>query len=309
MPNSSILINMLFRNLKLYRVQSGISPVLQISRSTSNVPPSEVQQFSENAASGKQLQTERKSVIPSNSRYVYPEFLPDPKMEWRNSLREKLERMDMIQRRKHIDIPEFYVGSIMAVTSSNQHAPNKGTRFVGICIQRLGCGLRANFTLRNVIKHIGTEMKYQLYDPTIQKIEVLRLEKRLDDELLYLRDAPNEYSTFDENMEVEYLPEGTPVPINPTIVKLKPRPWRARWERKGMKGLADLGLEERFYKRAEELATPWEKYDLMKQYRKTIPEEEQKEIFAEVYSELHEVEAIRKKLKRKKVFVKPISTS
>lgn len=40
-------------------------------------------------------------------------------------------------------------------------------------------------------------------------------------------------------------------------------------------------------------------------YRKTIPEEEQKEIFAEVYSELHEVEVMRKKLKRKKVFVKP----
>ncbi|CAI6368810.1 unnamed protein product [Macrosiphum euphorbiae] len=193
----------------------------------------------------------------------------------------------------------------MAVSSSNQHAPNKATRFVGICIQRLGCGLRANFTLRNVIKHIGTEMKYQLYDPTIQKIEVLRLERRLDDELLYLRDAPNEYSTFDENMEVEYLPEGVPVPVNPEMVKLKPRPWRARWERKNMKGLADLGLEDRFYERAEELATPWEKYDLMKHYRKTIPEEEQKEIFAEVYSELHEVEVMRKKLKRKKVFIKP----
>jgi len=40
-------------------------------------------------------------------------------------------------------------------------------------------------------------------------------------------------------------------------------------------------------------------------YRKTIPEEEQKEIFAEVYSELHEVEVMRKKLKRKKVFIKP----
>ncbi|VVC39205.1 Hypothetical protein CINCED_3A004861 [Cinara cedri] len=226
-------------------------------------------------------------------------------MQWRNPLREKLERMDMIQRRKHIDIPEFYVGTIMAVTSSNQHAPNKATRFVGICIQRLGCGLRANFTLRNVIKHIGTEMKYQLYDPTIQKIEVLRLEKRLDDELLYLRDAPNEYSTFDENMEAEYLPEGSPIPVNTTMVKLKPRPWRARWERKNMKGLADLELPERFYKRAEELATPWEKYDLMKQYRRTIPEEEQKEIFAEVYSELHEVNVMRKKQKRKKVFIKP----
>lgn len=42
--------------------------------------------------------------------------------------------------------------------------------------------------------------------------------------------------------------------------------------------------------------------------RKTIPEEEQKEIFAEVYSELHEVEVMRKKLKRKRVFVKPNKT-
>jgi large subunit ribosomal protein L19 len=292
----------------LIRVQCGHSSALQCSRLTSNIPLYDVKQSSEDGLSEKPAKLERKSVVPSNCRFVYPEFLPDPKIEWRNSLREKLERMDMIQRRKHIDIPEFYVGSIMAVTSSNQHAPNKGTRFVGICIQRLGCGLRANFTLRNVIKHIGTEMKYQLYDPTIQKIEVLRLEKRLDDELLYLRDAPNEYSTFDENMDTEYLAEGEPVPVNPIKVKLKPRPWRARWERKDMKGLADLELEDRFYKRANELATPWEKYDLMKQYRKTIPEEEQKEIFAEVYSELHEVEVMRKKLKRKKVFIKPTKT-
>lgn len=69
-----------------------------------------------------------------------------------------------------------------------------------------------------ILSSIGTEMKYQLYDPTLQKIEVLRLEKRLDDELLYLRDAPNEYSTFDENMETEYLSEDVPVPVNPILV-------------------------------------------------------------------------------------------
>lgn len=43
-------------------------------------------------------------------RYVYPEFLPDPKIEFRNQIREKLERSDMIARRTQIDIPEFYVG-------------------------------------------------------------------------------------------------------------------------------------------------------------------------------------------------------
>jgi len=44
-------------------------------------------------------------------RFVYPEFLPDPKLDWRNRIREKLERIDMLRRRSNIEIPEFYVGS------------------------------------------------------------------------------------------------------------------------------------------------------------------------------------------------------
>lgn len=50
-------------------------------------------------------------------------------------------------------------------------------------------------------------------------------------------------------------------------VKLKPKPWLERWERKHLKGVEDLGLPERFYERAKQLDTPWEKYDLMKEYR------------------------------------------
>jgi large subunit ribosomal protein L19 len=53
----------------------------------------------------------------------------------------------------------------------------------------------------------------------------------------------------------------------PFQVKLKPRPWLERWERQDLKGVQDLGLVERFYKRAAEVAKPWEKYDLMKEYR------------------------------------------
>ncbi|PSN44625.1 39S ribosomal protein L19 [Blattella germanica] len=250
----------------------------------------------------------QKNVVPLECRFVYPEFLPDPKVEWRNSVREKLERMDMLNRRSHIDIPEFYVGSIMAVTSSNRHAPEKSSRFVGICIQRGGCGLRAFFILRNVVDHQGVEVFYEMYSPLIQKIEVLRLEKRLDSELLYLRDALPEYSTFPFNMEPELMSEGAPVPVNPIKVKLKPRPWLERWERQELKGLQDLGLPERFYKKAAERAKPWEKYDLMKEYRESISEEEQKEIFSEVYSELHQLELMRTKMKRKRTFVKPKKT-
>lgn len=64
----------------------------------------------------------------------------------------------------------------------------------------------------------GVEFLYESYDPKIQKIEVLRLEKRLDSELVYLRDAEPEFSTFPFDMEPTYQPAGEPVPINPLKV-------------------------------------------------------------------------------------------
>lgn len=64
----------------------------------------------------------------------------------------------------------------------------------------------------------GMEIRYLLYDPTIEKIEVLRLEKRLDENLLYLKDAPPEHSTFPLDMEPEFIAEDEPVPINPVQV-------------------------------------------------------------------------------------------
>ncbi|KAF2896637.1 hypothetical protein ILUMI_09540 [Ignelater luminosus] len=265
---------------------------------------SSIRQLTSNTKSTKENIPTKFSL--AEYRHVYPEFIPDPNVEFRNPIREKLERLDMLSRRAHIDIPEFYVGSILAVTSMDKHSPNKTNKFVGICIKREGCGLRAKFILRNVIDHQGVEVLYEMYDPVLSKIEVLRLEKRLDDELFYLRDALPEYSTFDSNMEPEIHPEGAPIPINPIKVKLKPRPWLERWERKDLKGIEQIDLPERFFIRAKELATPWEKYDMMKQYMKTIPEEEQTEIFAEIQQQLQQLELTRKKLKRKRTFIKPV---
>ena len=93
----------------------------------------------------------------------------------------------------------------MAVTVSDSCSPhpNKLSRFVGICIGKIqlklnftndlisadrgGTGLRAWLILRNVIDGQGVEFMYNIYSPTVVKIEVLRLERRLDDELYYLR--------------------------------------------------------------------------------------------------------------------------
>lgn len=47
------------------------------------------------------------------------------------------------------------LGTIMAVTSANKHSSTKTTRFVGICIERSGCGLRSRFVLRNAVDNLG----------------------------------------------------------------------------------------------------------------------------------------------------------
>lgn len=231
-------------------------------------------------------------------RYKYPEFLPDPNPLYRNALREKLERLDMLARRNVINIPEFYVGSILSITYSEKHSPDQVNKFVGICIKREGCGLRSSVLLRNAINGEGVEVLYNLYDPTIRSIECLKLEKRLDDELLYLRDAPIEYSTIPFDMEPQMLSEDSSVLLNEIKVPLKPPPWFCKWEQKGMKGIKDLVVNEKRTKKAQANAKPWEKYDIMKLYRSTIPEEEQNEIYTELNTEISVQKSRHHKVKR-----------
>ena len=64
-------------------------------------------------------------------------------------------------------------------------------------------------------------MMCEMYNPTIQGIEVLKLERRLDDDLYYLRDAPAIYSTVPLDMEAVPHPPGASVPVNATKVGFK----------------------------------------------------------------------------------------
>lgn len=100
----------------------------------------------------------------------------------------------------------------------------------------------------------------------------VRLEKRLDDELFYLRDAPPEFSYFPQNMEAEYLPEGSAVPLNELKVPLKPPPRLTRWElHHNIRGIIDRtdGVTEKRKRRAMHPQNwkPWEEFDLVKMYR------------------------------------------
>uniref|UniRef100_A0AC35TI76 39S ribosomal protein L19, mitochondrial n=1 Tax=Rhabditophanes sp. KR3021 TaxID=114890 RepID=A0AC35TI76_9BILA len=201
---------------------------------------------------------------------IYPDFAKTPIMGRRNNLRERLERMDMLNRRMNIDIPEFYVGSIVAVTTSDPNLASKKRRFVGICIRREREGLMHNFTLRNVVDGLGVEVMYELYNPTILKIEALKLEKRLDTDLSYLIDCTPQYSTFDFNLEPIAHPAGAPIPVNETKAELRPPPWTRRWELYPFQGIKDSWSSTTpYFKRKlhKTKVNDWRKFDLIADYR------------------------------------------
>ncbi|GAU98892.1 hypothetical protein RvY_09974 [Ramazzottius varieornatus] len=227
------------------------------------------------------------SEIPASYKYIYPEFLASTDMVRRNTLCEKLVRLDMLKRRTVLSIPEFYPGSIMAVTISDPNAPNKLSRFVGICICRGGNGLNAFIILRNVVDGLGVEIMYNLYNPTVREIQVLRLERRLDDQLFYLRDCAPEHSTVPFDLDVTPHPTGVAVPLNETVLKLNPHPWKTRWELYHFRGITfdpkELPLGRA--KQLEKALQPheWVKFDIMKKYRNQIVLEDQEEMFKDIY--------------------------
>ncbi|XP_068136339.1 large ribosomal subunit protein bL19m-like isoform X2 [Hyperolius riggenbachi] len=222
----------------------------------------------------KPLFIDKEAQTAVRKKYLSPEFIP--RRCRKDPLCFYLERNDMFERRKTIEIPEFYVGSILAVTMSDPHNGGNLHRFVGLCIQRSGGGLGATFTLRNVIEGQGVEMRYDMYSPRMQEIKVLKLEKRLDDNLMYLRDALPEYSTVDVNMQPVVLYD-TEVPVNPIQVAMKPRPWSKRWEQHkfNIKGIRfEKYLLPRHFERAKKSAKPWDEFDMLKEYDTTKIEQD-----------------------------------
>ncbi|XP_039257373.2 large ribosomal subunit protein bL19m-like [Styela clava] len=159
-----------------------------------------------------------------------PEYVPRQVLpEWhRNNLKYRLERMDCLRRRQNIDIPEFYPGSIVRVTVADQYAQEKVSKFAGRVLYRDGFGMDCHFCLRNILDGEAVEIIYQLYSPIIQKIEVLRLEKWIDTDLRYLRDASDSsICTIDLDMIPEaILPPSEKLPVFEK--KIKMRPWK-RW--------------------------------------------------------------------------------
>ena len=139
---------------------------------------------------------------------------------------------------------------------------------------------------------------YDIYNPTIQKIEVLKLEKRLDDNLSYLRDCPPEFSTIPFDFEPVVLPPGSKVPLNELKIKLNPKPWSQKWDRKQLKGAIVPNMnraEHQIYRKSNNDFKPFERYDIMKHYRENIQDEDVKPIYEDVKKFEDEQEAKKEK--------------
>lgn len=133
---------------------------------------------------------------------------------------------------------------------------------------------------------------YDLYNPTLQSIEVLKLEKRLDDNLSYLQDCPPEYSTIPFDFQTVKLLPGMKVPVNTIKVPLKNKPWRHAWDRKALQGIILPEIkryEHEQYKASTSDFKPYEKWDIMKNYRETIHDDDHREIIQDIKK--HETES------------------
>ncbi|KAG8510354.1 39S ribosomal protein L19, mitochondrial [Galemys pyrenaicus] len=117
---------------------------------------------------------------------------------------------------------------------------------------------------------LGVEICFELYNPPIQEIQVVKLEKCLDDSLLYLQDVLPEYKTFHVNMKpvVELVISCTFGTVNLNI-KMKPKPWSKCWEcpKFNIKGIGfDLSLSEEQMKESQKWSQSWFEFDRMREY-------------------------------------------
>ena len=90
-------------------------------------------------------------------------------------------------------------------------------------------------------------------------------------------------------------------------MKLGPYPWFQRWELFDLKGVEEVNslVPPGVWKKSLKAFTPWEKYDLMKQYRNKINDDEAEDIMSKVHNKLSD---ISEEHKRKMLTVKETGT-
>jgi large subunit ribosomal protein L19 len=71
------------------------------------------------------------------------------------------------------DIPEFQPGDTLKVHVKVVEGNRTRVQvFQGVCIKRVGAGIKASFTVRKVSFGVGVERTFPVHNPIIDKIEV-----------------------------------------------------------------------------------------------------------------------------------------
>jgi len=140
-----------------------------------------------------------------NRKLMAPEYI-SPQYQKSKTLWKKMVRQDCLRRRNQIDLPEFYPGSIVAVTYADKYAANKTLRFVGRVLTVQGFGTNHRFLVRNIVDDVAVNIQFDLYSPLIQSIVVLRLEKWMDSNLRYLMQCDPYYCKIPFDMMQDIIP-------------------------------------------------------------------------------------------------------
>ncbi|MEO0328020.1 MAG: 50S ribosomal protein L19 [Pseudomonadota bacterium] len=113
---------------------------------------------------------------------------------------EQLEAEEVTRLSENRKLPEFEPGDtvrvMVRVTEGNR---TRVQAYEGVCIARMGGGLKANFTVRKISYGEGVERSFPLYSPLVEGIEVVRRGRVRRAKLYYLRDRRGKSARITEN--------------------------------------------------------------------------------------------------------------
>ena len=115
------------------------------------------------------------------------------------NLIEQLEKEEIARLGKVI--PEFSPGDTLVVSVNVVEGERKRVQaFEGVVVAKRNRGLNSSFIVRKVSSGEGVERTFQLYSPSIEKIEVKRRGDVRRAKLYYLRDRSGKSARIKEKL-------------------------------------------------------------------------------------------------------------
>ena len=117
----------------------------------------------------------------------------------KNKIIKQLEQEEIVRLAK--DIPDFSSGDTVIVWVKFKEGNRERTQaYEGVVIAKHNRGLNSSFIVRKISNNEGVERTFQLYSPSISKIEVKRRGDVRRAKLYYLRGLTGKASRIKEKL-------------------------------------------------------------------------------------------------------------